>query len=154
MSREYVYFLSHAPTGSLCSIGSLCSLGSLGSLPLHFASDIYGLIQKVKSPQKKRSCSPSQHRTLRPFPYTSAIRHMASSAGLEPAREITMGFESIPLTTRARRRNHKQNKKQAEFWNHTTDVWNLTPPANINTNTSTACDTSRIKVDITYHVSR
>ena len=29
------------------------------------------------------------------------------------------------------------------------DVWNLTPPANINTNTSTACDTSRIKVDIT-----
>ena len=74
MSREYVYFLSHAPTGSLCSIGSLCSLGSLGSLPLHFASDIYGLIQKVKSPQKKRSCSPSQHRTLRPFPYTSAIR--------------------------------------------------------------------------------
>ena len=26
-----------------------------------------------------------------------------STAGLEPAREITMGFESIPLTTRARR---------------------------------------------------
>ena len=32
---------------------------------------------------------------------------------------------------------------------NTTDVWHLTPPANINTNTSTACDTSRIKVDIT-----
>ena len=28
-------------------------------------------------------------------------------------------------------------------------VWNLTPPANINTNTSTAYDTSSIKVDIT-----
>ena len=27
----------------------------------------------------------------------------SSTAGLEPAREITMGFESIPLTTRARR---------------------------------------------------
>ena len=32
---------------------------------------------------------------------------------------------------------------------NTTDVWNLTPPANINTNTSTAYDTSNIKVDIT-----
>ena len=32
---------------------------------------------------------------------------------------------------------------------NTTDVWNLTPPANINTNTSTAYDTSSIKVDIT-----
>ena len=32
---------------------------------------------------------------------------------------------------------------------NTTDVWHLTPPANINTNTSTACDTSRIKVDLT-----
>ena len=31
-----------------------------------------------------------------------------------------------------------------------TDVWNLTPPANINTNNiSTAYDTSSIKVDIT-----
>ena len=66
MSREYVYFLSHPPIGSLCSIDPLCSLGFLGSLPLHFASGIYGLIQKVKSPQKKRSCSPSQHRTLTP----------------------------------------------------------------------------------------
>ena len=28
---------------------------------------------------------------------------------------------------------------------NTTDVWNLTPPANINTNTSTAYDTSNIK---------
>ena len=32
---------------------------------------------------------------------------------------------------------------------NTTDVWHLTPPANINTNTSTACDTLSIKVDIT-----
>ena len=32
---------------------------------------------------------------------------------------------------------------------NTTDVWHLTPPTNINTNTATACDTSRIKVDIT-----
>ena len=31
---------------------------------------------------------------------------------------------------------------------NTTDVWNLTP-TNINTNTSTACDTSRLKIDIT-----
>ena len=31
---------------------------------------------------------------------------------------------------------------------NTADVWHLIPPANINTNTSTACDTSRIKVDI------
>ena len=29
---------------------------------------------------------------------------MASTAGLVPARQITIGFESIPLTTRARRR--------------------------------------------------
>ena len=38
---------------------------------------------------------------------------------------------------------------------NTTAVWNLTPPpANISTNTSTACDTPSIKVDITdirYH---
>ena len=70
MSREYVYFLSHPPIGSLCRLGSLCSLPSI------LASDIYGLIQQEKSPQKKRSCSPSQHRTLRPFPYISAIRHI------------------------------------------------------------------------------
>ena len=31
---------------------------------------------------------------------------VTSTAGLEPAREITMGFESIPLTTRARRPFH------------------------------------------------
>ena len=34
---------------------------------------------------------------------------------------------------------------------NTTDVWNLTPPANINTNTSTAYDTSNIKVDISKY---
>ena len=62
MSREYVYFLSHPPIGSLCRLGSLCSLGSFCSLP-----SIYGLIQQEKSPQKKRSCSQSQQRTLRPF---------------------------------------------------------------------------------------
>ena len=39
-----------------------------------------------------------------------------------------------------------------QYWctnENTIDVWHLTPPANINTNTSIACDTSSIKVDIT-----
>ena len=40
------------------------------------------------------------------------------------------------------------NMTQATTTNYciknTTDVWNLTPPANINTNTSTACDISSI----------
>ena len=31
---------------------------------------------------------------------------------------------------------------------NTTALWNLTPPANIALNTSIACDTSSIKVDI------
>ena len=37
------------------------------------------------------------------LPGTTALSQLASSAGHEPAREITMGFQSIPLTTRARR---------------------------------------------------
>ena len=52
MSREYVYFLSHAPTGSLCSLPSF----SLSQRRFQY---------KEKSNQKKRSCPPSQHRTQR-----------------------------------------------------------------------------------------
>ena len=54
MSREYVYFLSHAPTGSLCSLPSF----SLSQRRFEY---------KEKSDPKKRSCSPSQHRTQRPL---------------------------------------------------------------------------------------
>ena len=65
MRQEVLGFLSHAP------IGSLCSLGSLRSLPV--ISHVR-FITKEKPNQKQRSCPPSQQRTLRPFPYTSAIR--------------------------------------------------------------------------------
>ena len=58
MSREYVYFLSHAPTGSLCSLGSLRSLYVISHVRFN---------TKEKPNQKKRSCPPSQQRTLRPF---------------------------------------------------------------------------------------
>ena len=46
--------MSHPPIGSLCS---------LPSIPL--TTEV--LIQQEKSPQKKRSCPPSQHRSLRPL---------------------------------------------------------------------------------------
>ena len=65
MIREYVYFLSHAPIGSLCGFGSLRSLSVISHVKFN---------TKEKLNQKERSCPPSQQRTLRPFPYTSAIR--------------------------------------------------------------------------------
>ena len=36
MSREYVYFLSHAPIGSLCSLGSLRSLSVISHVRFHY----------------------------------------------------------------------------------------------------------------------
>ena len=83
MSREYVYFLSHAPTGSLCSLGSLRSLSVISHVRFN---------TKEKPNQKKRSCPPSQQRTLRPFLYTSVIRQQAPMT-LE--RKITSGGKQM-----------------------------------------------------------
>ena len=47
-----------------------------------------------------------------------------------------------------RTRNKYDTGNYNYYIKNTTDVWNLTPPANINTNTSTAYDTSSIKVDV------
>ena len=85
---------------------------------------------------------------------------------LFPERKKNVGWRSLYVLV-----NHTTNRQQNTQTQHprhgekpginmtqattttvciknTTDVWNLTP-ANINTNTSTAYDTSNIKVDIT-----
>ena len=80
MSREYVYFLSHAPTGSLCSLSSFSHNGGFNTKR--------SLIKRREA-ALQASTEPSV-----PFLHTSAFRRLASSAGLEPAREITMGFQS------------------------------------------------------------
>ena len=82
MSREYVYFLSHAPIGSLCSLGSLRSLYVISHVRFN---------TKEKPNQKKRSCPPSQHRTQRPLStYLGHSTHVFIRTWYNTGRPSTM----------------------------------------------------------------
>ena len=100
MSREYVYFLSHAPTGSLCSLSSFSHNG--------------GFNTKISLIKRREAALQASTEPSVPFLHTSAIRQLGDDMPSSPD-EKSFNILITP-TSRGRKRRSPGSIPPRTVW--------------------------------------